>query len=118
MELIITFKPSESTESNFTYTTSECRLKLCQKDANPINTDMVEFCEVVMNYLDELKYSISLRGQVKKLGSEFKMQLSQSVHHGNKNKVAQLNMYGDKSKLKVEVIDAEKFQKYTHQSTI
>ena len=118
MELIITFKPSESTESNFTYTTSECRLKLCQKDANPINTDMVEFCEAAMNHLEKLNYPISLRGQVKKLGGKFNMQLAQSIHHGNKNKVAQLNVCGDKSNLNVEAIDAERFQKYTHQSAI
>lgn len=81
MELVITFKPSESTKSNFTYTTSECRLKLCKKDTDPINTPMVEFCESLMNHFENIKYPLSLRGAVVETDKRFYIKLQQSKRH-------------------------------------
>jgi hypothetical protein len=81
MELVISFKSSDSTQSNFTYTTSECRLKLCEKDANPINTAMIKFCESIVEYLEDVKYPLSLRGSVVERGNSFFIKLQQSKRH-------------------------------------
>ena len=115
MELVITFKNSESILSNFTYTMSECRLKLCQRDANPIDNALLEFCESVMNFLAEIQYPISLRSAIKKIGDEFYVQLAQSIHHGKKHEdTVKFIISGVTSKLRIEETNAVQLQEHAH----
>jgi GMP synthase PP-ATPase subunit len=105
MELVITFKQSESTESNFTYTKSECRLKLCKKHSNPINTELVNFCETIMNYLTNIQYPYSLRSIVQEVNSKFYVKLCKSSNHKDEVKFL---IAGTANNLCIEDVDNAK----------
>ena len=115
MELVVTFKQSDSAQSNFTYTTSECRLKLCKNDAEPINTPMIKFCELLMEYFNNIKFPLSLRGNVREANAKFFIKLCQSKRHID---IDRFYVRNNNSNLLVEDIYAKELQEHTHQPTL
>lgn len=77
---IITKESNGSDIIRFTYTKDETRIKIYKNS----NNDIINFSKLVSNYLESLKFHISLRGVLQDLGNNnYSITLSDST--GNKN---------------------------------